>query len=148
MGCIVWLVARSEPADPVEPEKKQNPFQEHEKTRKGVTGALCGKEVKTLTERHARSQSLTKKAYMHKLGTSKRDMSVKSVRKATSGEDNPLNQMCQIRKEFSIERGEVKNFVTGKGFDGLKWTAATVTPSSASSCTKTSARSTPSPSEP
>lgn len=102
------MLARSEPADPAEPEKEQDLFQKHEKTRKGVACAICGKEVKTLTERHARSHSLTKKEYMDKFGVSKKDMSVKSARKTTSGEDNPLNQMYQIMKEFDSKRGEVK----------------------------------------
>jgi predicted transcriptional regulator len=109
---------------PVEPQKEEEPVQKHEKSRKSVKCAICGKEVKTLTERHTRSHGLTKKEYMDKFGVSKKDMSVKSARKTTSGEDNPLNQMYQIMKEFDIKRGEVKNFVTEKGFDGLKGLSA------------------------
>lgn len=96
----------------------------HGKTKKYVKCAICGKEVKTLTERHTRSHGLTRKEYMEKFDVSKKDMSVKSPRKTTTGEDNPLKQMQMVMQEFGVKRGEVKDFVTEKGFDGLKGLAA------------------------
>uniref|UniRef100_I2Q6F9 ROS/MUCR transcriptional regulator protein n=1 Tax=Desulfovibrio sp. U5L TaxID=596152 RepID=I2Q6F9_9BACT len=113
-------VVNTEAEGPKEPEA----VQKHEKTKKYVKCAICGKEGKTLTEKHTRSHGLTRQEYMDKFDVSKKDMSVKSTRKTATGEDNPLNQMYQIMKEFEIKRGEVKNFVTEKGFAGLKGLAA------------------------
>uniref|UniRef100_I2Q001 ROS/MUCR transcriptional regulator protein n=1 Tax=Desulfovibrio sp. U5L TaxID=596152 RepID=I2Q001_9BACT len=96
----------------------------HEKTKKYVKCAICGKEAKTLTDRHTRSHGLTRQEYMDKFEVSKKDMSVKSTRKTTTGEDNPLKQMQMIMQGFGVKRGEVKGFVTEKGFDGLKGLAA------------------------
>uniref|UniRef100_I2PX34 ROS/MUCR transcriptional regulator protein n=1 Tax=Desulfovibrio sp. U5L TaxID=596152 RepID=I2PX34_9BACT len=104
----------------VEGPKELEATQKHQKTKKYVTCAICGKEVKTLTERHTRSHGLTRKEYMDKFQVSKKDMSVKSTRKTTTGEDNPFKQMQMIMQEFGVKRGEVKSFVTDKGFDGLK----------------------------
>jgi predicted transcriptional regulator len=103
---------------------KQIEAQRHEKTRKCVKCALCGAEYKTLTKKHLASHGLTREEYMKKFDVKKKDMSVKVARKTTSGEDNPLKQMQMVMKEFGVARGEVKKFVTDKGFDGLKGLAA------------------------
>ncbi len=119
------LALRSGPAMSVEAESvKELETPRHEKTRKGVKCAVCGAEFKTLTARHLYSHGLTREEYMDKFGVSKKDMSVKIPRKTTTGEDNPLKQMQLIMKEFGLKRGEVKSFVTDKGFDGLKGLAA------------------------
>jgi len=51
------------------------------------------------------SHGLAKKEYMDKFGVSKKDMSVKSARKTSTGEDNPLKQMQIIMKDFELKRG-------------------------------------------
>jgi predicted transcriptional regulator len=117
---------RCGPAMESEPEalKQIDASQKHEKTRKGVKCAICGAEFKSLGKRHLASHGLTREEYMAKFDVSKKDMSVKSARKTATGDDNPLNQMYQIMKAFDIKRGDVKNFVIEKGFDGLKGLAA------------------------
>ncbi len=117
---------RCGPIDENEPEASQqiDAARKHEKTRKAVKCAICGTEFKTLGKRHLASHGLTREEYMKKFDVPKKDMSVKSARKTTTGEDNPLKQMQMIMKEFDIKRGEVKEFVTDKGFDGLKGLAA------------------------
>jgi len=117
---------KSGPIIDIEPEPViQIEAQRHEKTRKSVKCAICGKESKVLTKAHLESHGLTREEYMEKFGVSKKDMSVKIARKTVTGDANPLKQMQLIMKEFGLKRGEVKKFVIDKGFDGLKGLAAT-----------------------
>ncbi len=120
------IFLKSGPIIDIEPEPmKQIEAQQHTKTRKSVKCAICGKEGKVLTSKHLASHGLTREEYMEKFGVTKKDMSVKIARKTTTGDDNPLKQMQLIMKEFGLKRGDVKKFVSDKGFDGLKGLAAT-----------------------
>ena len=105
----------------VQPEPmKQIEAAQHVKTKMVVKCAVCGEEYKTLTERHLKTHGMTRKEYMKKFGITKKDMSVKVARKTPKGEDNPLNQMYLIMKEFEIKRGDVIQFIKDKGYDNLK----------------------------
>jgi hypothetical protein len=109
----------------VQPEPmKQIEAPQHVKTKKGVKCAVCGEEFKVLGTKHLESHGLTRKEYMDKYGVAKKDMSVKIVRKTTSGEDNPLKQMQMIMKTFEVKRGGVTQFIMDKGYSGLKELAA------------------------
>jgi len=117
---------KSGPIIDIEPvSMKQIEAQQHTKTRKGVKCAICGKEVKVLTEKHIKTHGLTREEYMEKFGVSKKDMSIKIARKTATGDANPLKQMQLIMKEFGLKKKDVKKFVIDKGFEGLKGLAAT-----------------------
>jgi len=95
----------------------------HEIVDGKVKCAVCGKLLKSITNLHLKTHSeiKTREEYMQKFGVSEKDMQGTIDRSNVKrGEDNALTIMGYIMKAYDIKRGEVKTFVTEKGFEDIK----------------------------